>query len=321
MKYYHIGCDLGNFHSRFSNLQKQVSFQSVVSYGVEHLTEDLRESKMYDFYGDIRVGDISIPHVRHKDDNWLESPEILYLFQMGLSELIPPDEDLQEVLAVCAIPFNLFRYAPGKLTKHLSGNHSFARHGAVCEHNLRVRVIEKPQGLTTLYREYLNNEGKPVSPLALEQVAVIDIGSRDVNIVAVKEFQVLPHMSETLHEGVWNLVENTRKTLAKAFKRPSLTEYEVETSLRSGLFWAGNDYISIDEFAEDHKTNFIRMILTACERLWPDVNQFRRIYITGGGSLLVGKELEFEFAQAELCSEPVFSNTIGAAKYARREGV
>lgn len=321
MKYYQIGCDLGNLHSRGSNLHKQVCLKSVVSYGVEHLAEDLKESASFDFYGDIRIGDTSIPHIRHKDDNWLESPEILLLFQMVLSELIPPDEDLQEVLAVCAIPFNLFRFAPGKLAKHLSGNHSFARRGAVCEHNLRIRVIEKPQGLATLYQKFLNNEGNPTNPLALEQTAVIDIGSRDVNIVASKEFQVLAHMSETLHEGVWNLIENIRKALSRAFKRPSLSEFEVEQALRTGLFWAGNDYIPIDEIADEHKTRFTQMILTACERLWPDVNAFRRIYITGGGSLLIGKELEFEFKQAELCSDPVFSNTIGAAKFAQREGL
>jgi hypothetical protein len=321
MKQHCIGFDLGNFHSRATNLQKEFSCLSVVSYGVEHTTEDLRESKVLDFYGDIRVGDTSIPHVRHKDDNWLESPEILYLFQMGLSELIPPDEDLQEVFAVCAIPYNLFRYSAGHLAKHLSGNHSFARRGAICEHNLRVRVVEKPQGLTTLYRELLNNEGQPANLLSLEQVAVIDIGSRDVNIIACKEFQILPHMSETLHEGCWNLIEALRKSLSRAFNRPSLSEFEVEQALRTGLFWAGSDYIPIDEYVEDEKTRFIQKILTACQRLWPDVNAFRRIYITGGGSLLIGKELEFEFAQAQLCSNPIFSNCTGAAKFARRAGL
>jgi hypothetical protein len=318
MKQYRIGCDLGNFHSRFTNLQKDISFLSVVSYDVEHLTEDLRTSKTLDFHGGIRIGDPSLPHIRHKDDSWLDSSEILHLFQMGLSELIPPDEDLQEVIAVCAIPFNLFRYSRGVLERHLSGNHSFARLGAVCGYNLQVQIIEKPQGLTTIYRELLNNEGQPTSPLALEQVAVIDIGSRDVNIVACKEFQILPHLSETLHEGCWNLIEKARKTLSMAFNRPSLDEFEAEKSLRSGFFWAGSDYIPVDDFVEDHKQHFANAILTACKRLWPDVSAFRRIYITGGGSLLIGEELEFEFPQAQLCSNPITSNATGAAKFAQR---
>jgi hypothetical protein len=313
-----VGCDLGNFHSRFSDLDKTVSFQSVVSYGVELSTEDLRTTKTFDFVGGIRCGDISLPHIRHKDDNWLESPEILLLFQMGLSELLTPDDEMQEVLAVCAIPYNLYKHSRGQLERHLSGNHSFLRRGAVCEHALHIKVLEKPQGLTTVYRELLNNEGKPFSTLAMDLVGVVDIGSRDVNILACKEFTVIDHMSETLHEGCWNLIDNIRKTLATKFNRPSLSEFEVENALRSGLFWDGSDYISLDEYADDHKAHFVQMILTAMQRLWPDTQAFRRIYITGGGSLLVGKEIEFEFPQAHLCSEPVTSNVVGAAKFGRR---
>ena len=314
MSMYMIGCDLGNFNSRFSNLKESFSLQSVVSYGVERITEDLRTTQTIDFADGVRCGDVSIKHVRHKDDAWIESSEILRLFYAGLSELIPESYDVQDVTAVCAIPLSLYRFSSGRLAKHLSGNHSFERLGSSVGHNLCVKVVERPQGMTTLYKEFLNNEGEPSTPLALEQVAVIDIGSRDLNIIAAKEFQILPDKSETVHSGVWNLIEDVRNLLARAYNRPSLDEFEVEKSLRSGLFWDGSSYINIESITEDLIYNFTQMILANCLRLWPDISVFRRIYITGGGSLLVGEDLQNDFPQAQLCSDPVMSNTIGAAE-------
>lgn len=315
-----IGCDFGNFSSKIVSDRAEASFLSVVGYDTDLMFDEFQTGIMMG--NGVSVGELALNNasqvMRHKDDEWISSPEIKILAEAGFSEVVTPD--VAKVAAVCAIPINLYKFRRGVLSAALTGKHHFLRiRGKTNErYEMDVLIHELPQGLTVVFDQVLSASGNPESAIALEKVGCVDIGGRDLNILSANTLTPVEHESETIHGGCWNLIEAMRKDLSSSFDRPSLSEYEGESALRTGLFWNSGEWVDVSDMASRHKARFVESILTHVKRLWADPESFKRIFISGGGAELVGEALLDRMPNGHLVGKPVYSNARGAKKFGGR---
>jgi len=319
-----LGADLGFFQSKFTTGDLVETFQSVVGYAAGSMMS-VSPSQSILFANGVAVGEAALQYaapaniVAHSDDDWLNSKEITYLFQAGMASVFPANGVLRSIKVVCALPINLYKYSRGLLSEHLSQVHQFSLADGR-DYMITAEVREIPQAYATLCGLFLNDAGMPVSKMAMEMVGVIDIGGRDLNLLISEGFRDNKNKSDTYHNGVWTLIDSLRVALTEEFGRPSLDKYETETALRSGQFWHGGRYHTITEMIAVHKAAFVSQIQAHVAGLWgDDVHRLKKIYITGGGALLIGEELRECYPQSEIIASPVLSNCAGAWKFAQRK--
>lgn len=314
-----VGADLGFFSTKFtSGADSFASFDSVVGYGARSMMDESNDHLL--FADGATVGQAAIRFAtdlrRLKDDNWIQSPEISRLFRAGVASLAGIDST--KLFCVTALPINLFKFSRGKLANHLDGTHEFSM---ACgrDVNFTARIKEIPQAFACLCDQFLTAHGLIYNKIALEKVGVIDIGGRDVNILVSDGFRTADALSDTYHDGVWTLVERLRGVLAADFDRPSLTEYETERALRSGVLAHQGDAVDISVAIDRMSTEYVAKIMARVRSLWGDeLNSMKRIFLTGGGALLFGEKLLHELPrQTEIVADAIQSNANGACKYAK----
>jgi hypothetical protein len=315
-----VGADLGFYSTKVTDGQQTVVFESCVGYGAESMIGQ-QDNDMIFFQDGTAVGQAAIRYAktlrRHTDDSWLTSPEITRLFQAGLSRILESQPSLQKAFCVCALPISLYKFSKGDLAGHLSRVHHFIM-AEGSEFQVESQIREIPQAFACLCNEFLSHDGRPVSKLALERVGVVDIGGRDLNLLIADGFRTVDSRSETFQLGCWGLIESVRMRLADRFGRPSLSEYEAERALRSGHLAHCGEEVSVLDIIEEEREKYLASIKTTIASLWGDeVNRLSKIYVTGGGSILIGEALLDSYRQGSLVPDPVVANAIGAYKYAR----
>ena len=313
-----LGTDLGFYSTKVSDGQQIAIFESCVGYSAESMIGQHSPDMIF-FQDGTAVGQAAIRYAKtpriHTDDSWLTSPEITRLFQAGLSRVLEPALSLQKVFCVCALPISLYKFSKGDLEGHLSRVHHFEMSNG--DHFLvEAQIREIPQAFACLCNEFLSHDGIPASKLALERVGVVDIGGRDLNLLISDSFRTVDGLSETFQLGCWGLIESVRSRLAEMFGRPSLSEYEAEKALRTGYLDHQGEESIVDDITGDEREKYLASIKTTIASLWGDeVNKLSKIFVTGGGSILIGEDLLDSYRQSTLVPDPVTANCNGAYKY------
>ncbi len=191
--------------------------------------------------------------------------------------------------------------------------------------NITTRVLAEPLG--TYFSLVIDEEYKPVrlSPYFHDQMAVIDIGYRTVDIVTLQNGKVADVRASTM-SGMVNLFEKVWKMIEAEYGilqwRDKVRIYDdIVHHFGSTALKANSDAISpsfwgrISELKKQLANDIADEVRSILSNMRPD-----RMLITGGGGLLLKEELQGNIRQLTFHPNPRFANAIGFYRAAQIAG-
>jgi len=172
-----------------------------------------------------------------------------------------------------------------------------------------------PQPIGTIFDKVLNDIGEIANQkLGSGRIAVLDIGKHTVDLSVTDQLRFVDKSSISFSDvGIFDAYRELSLALKeKGFDIPADS---LEPFIRNGKSLNGLEGLKEKVFASQAEKILSRVINT-----WADIWSFDRIYITGGGALLLSKHLisGLDNDNVEICKEPTFTNCRGYYKFANK---
>ncbi len=237
------------------------------------------------------------------------------------SLLLMSDYQAETLNVVTGLPVNEYANLKDKYVDALKGEH----HIKLLDFNgdpskffaftiETAKILPQPMG--TIFNEILDPYGNLIDPtLAKGRIAVLDIGKYTVDLVLTDGLQFVDKSSISFNDiGLFD----TFKDLSLLLKKEG---YDIPPdSLEPYVKGKSNLPISKDKIIDVFESQADK-IISRVHNIWADIWNFDRIFITGGGSIILGKYLQkmFDSDKVQLCKNPTMTNVRGYSKFAKRK--
>ncbi len=273
------------------------------------------EGKRY-FVGSIAFAQ-SAPRVTMSADRFT-SAEGMALMMSTLIMLAGSQHE--QLNLIVGLPVNEFAGLKDKYSNALQGSHYIqlidptSKEGDFYRFDIEaVKVLPQPVG--TIFDKVLDAGGElKDKKLAGGRVAVLDIGKHTVDLALTDALQFIDRSSVSYGDiGLFDAFKDLSIMLkSEGYDIPadSLEPYITgQRQLDCLPVIAGQAYASQAE-----------KITSRVMNTWPDIWTFDKVFITGGGALLLGDYIKQAIAtdKVEVCSEPTFTNCSGYYSFAKR---
>ena len=176
-----------------------------------------------------------------------------------------------------------------------------------------VRVLPQPIG--TLFNAVLDDTGQLADKkLAGSRLAVIDIGKHTVDLILTDGLVFVDKSSTSYNDlGLYE----SYKDICLVLKD---TGYDIAPDSLEPFIRGKRTLPDLPQIKEMAFANLAEKIVTRVINAWPDLFTFDRIYITGGGSEVVGSYIAkaLECSQMMINDNATMTNCKGFYKYGKR---
>ena len=284
--------------------------------------KDLKEKLCVEFEGKrLFIGDIaykqSSPRVTMSSDRFT-SQEGLAL--MGSALVLLSNDQYENVKLFTGLPVNDFSVLKDSYKNSLQGVHHIKllkTDGSVDKlytFNIEdVKVLPQPVG--TIFDAVLGYGGQVLSDkLANSTLAVLDIGKYTVDLALTDNLDFVDKSSVSYSDiGLFDAYKDLSLGLkANGFDIPADS---LEPYIRNGKTLNG-----LSELKDEVFTLQAEKIISRVHNIWSDMWNIDRIFITGGGALVLGEHLikNLDPEKVTICEKPTLTNVRGYFKFAQR---
>jgi len=177
-------------------------------------------------------------------------------------------------------------------------------------------VMILPQPIGTIFDKVLDDAGELADKaLAGGRVAVLDIGKHTVDLALTDSLQFVDRSSISFNDvGLFDAFKDL--SLALKGEGYDLPADSLEPYIRGNRKLDCLPTLKEQSFATQAEKIISRVLNT-----WPDLWTFDKIYITGGGALVLGDYIAsgLDSDKIEVCGGPTFTNCKGYHKFACRK--
>lgn len=226
----------------------------------------------------------------------------------------------ETVKLVSGLPVNEYAGMKDKYCNTLTGKHYLQLIGSDgFENDFFVFTMDSvkllPQPVGTIFDKVLNKSGDIENKhLAGGRLAVLDIGKHTVDLALTDALQFVDRSSVSFNDiGLFDAFKDLSLVLKdQGYDIPADS---LEPYIRGNKHLAG-----IAELKEQAFASLAEKIVSRVINTWPDLFSFRKIFITGGGALVLGDYLAFALnsEKVEVCDIPTFTNCRGYYKFGKR---
>jgi len=321
--------DLGFGQVKAISEARQIEYQAAIgtfrpiryTSGMEN--EELKDRLCIEFEGKrYFVGDIafkqSAPRVTMSADRFT-SQEGLALMMSAL--VLLSNNQAEDIKLIVGLPVNEYAIIKDKYTEALQGNHYCqlidpdGQGNEFYMFNI-VSTAVLPQPIGTLFNAVLADDGALVDKkLAAGRVAVLDIGKHTVDLALTDALQFVDRSSTSFNDiGLFDAF----KDLSLALKGIG---YDIPPDSLELYIRGFRKLVGIAELKEQAFASQAEKIASRVINTWPDLWSFDRVFITGGGALVLGDYIAtaLNSDKVTVCEGPTFTNCQGYFKYALRK--
>lgn len=255
---------------------------------------------------------------RREDRGWIESPEWYRLFialLIMVNKNMPDKSDSN--LVVTGLPVMFYGDAE-KLKTMIDGQHIWSSDECEeCISNISSRIIPQPFG--TLIDECLDNDGKVKNAkIASGDIGIIDIGGKTTNILTASRLSEITRKTTGVNAGGWDMVRAIRdlasysqsKDMRDAFD--DLRDHQIAQVIRDKRIKLRGSFLDLSDVINNNIVKpFAERIVAEATQAWGSAASLDQIFITGGGSLMIGDAIKARFDHAVVVEDPVFANARG----------
>ena len=274
------------------------------------------ENKRY-YIGNIAFTQ-SAPRVTMSSERFT-SQEGLALMMSALLLLV--NSQAEEVKLVAGLPVNEYAGLKDNYIDTLKGKHYTqlispdGKEGEFYRFDI-TDVMILPQPVGTIFDKVLNDTGELADKaLASGRVAVLDIGKHTVDLALTDALQFVDRSSVSFNDiGLFD-----------AFKELSLIlkgeGYDIPADSLEPYIRGDRKLDCLPALREQSFASQAEKIISRVLNIWPDLWTFDKIYITGGGALVLGDYIAsgLNSDKVEVCNGPTFTNCKGYYKFACRK--
>ena len=274
------------------------------------------DGKRY-FIGDIAYKQ-STPRVTMTSERFTSS-EGLSLMLSAL--VLLSNHQLEDIKLITGLPVSEYAGLKDKYINVLTGKHNIKMlepDGKVKEFysfNIKEAYV-LPQPVGTIFDQVMNHNGEiEEKQLAGGRIAVLDIGKHTVDLALTDALQFVDKSSTSFSDiGIFDVCRDLSLELKQC--GIEIPADSLEPFIRNEKQLNGLADIKEKVFAEQSEK-----ILSRVYNAWSDFWSFDRIFITGGGAVLLGDHLlqNLNTDKAIICDNPTFTNTRGFFKMAKRK--
>ncbi len=215
---------------------------------------------------------------------------------------------------ITGLPIHELAAQKDAVRRLLSGTHHFSfdgrRYSIVVGD---VRVI--PQGAGCYYATALR-DGRAVTDAPTGRVAVLDLGYRTCNMIALDAGRYLADRSGTLDLGVSRVhLEAQRRILQAHGYAPDLGD--MDTICRTRTLPLGGRTVDVSGIVSGASQDVAERIAEEAQVLLGDPRRYSATILAGGGAQLVRPWIEARFPAVIVPAQPQMANAIGYAEYGR----
>ncbi len=284
--------------------------------------QDIKERLCVEFEGRrYFIGDIaykqSSPRVTMNSDRFI-SQEGLALMMSAL--ILLSNNQYEDVKLITGLPVNEYAGLKDMYKNTLLGRHYIQQINADGSGgNFYAFNIEKvqilPQPIGTIFDAVLDDKGQFNNKvLADGRIAVLDVGKYTVDLALTDSLQFVDRSSVSFSDiGIFDAYKDLSLELkTRGFDIPADS---LEPFIRNGK--------KLDGLAELKERVFVAQaekIISRVYNTWSDLWNIDRIFITGGGAVVLGEHLikHLNTDKAVICDKPTFTNCKGYFKFANK---
>lgn len=176
-----------------------------------------------------------------------------------------------------------------------------------------AKILPQPMG--TIFKYILDDYGALVDKqLAQGRIAVLDIGKHTVDLCLTDALQFVDRASTSFNDiGLFDAY----KELSMALKNHN---YDIPSDSLEPYIRGFKNLPIIDKLLPSILQAQADKILSRVVGMWPDLWSFDKVFITGGGSILLGDYILERTGSPKVicCENPTFTNCSGYFKFAKK---
>lgn len=167
----------------------------------------------------------------------------------------------------------------------------------------KINIV--PQGAAAYFDLLLDSDGKIQNDLGTKKIGLIDIGEKTVDFVCIDRNRFVNELSSSLNLGMNTAYLRLSKTVQSELGLTVLPNKVKEYMHRLSTSSTSTEYRKLRDD-----------ILSNISAWWPSLNDFDKIYITGGGGETLGQYFQ-EQIECNIVTDGQFSNARGYQKCGR----
>ncbi|MFW6015118.1 MAG: hypothetical protein ACOCRK_01620 [bacterium] len=327
-----LGIDIGFGFVKATNGNNNIIFPSVVGEGreiryktglnsnstLDNLIIEVDKEKY--FVGDlaIRQSDLIQSTISEKRINSIEN-KVLFLTAFALLDGI--GTGVSKFNLVTGLPVDEYLEYKDILMKQLQKGHVVKLISKGNSDNKlinieRCKVIPQPFG--TVFNQLLDDYGNiQDKELANMNIGVIDIGFRTSDYAVANKLEFVDKLSSSSTTALSTAYRIINRKLKEVYD-VSKPIHQLEEMIRSRSFTYNGKEIDISDLVDKAFSLTVENIISEINTLWPDIWEFDKIFITGGGGLALGDYFKPYLNNYTVISEGQFSNVEGYQKVCNR---
>jgi plasmid segregation protein ParM len=226
----------------------------------------------------------------------------------------------ETVKLVSGLPVNEYAGMKDKYCNTLTGKHYLqliepdGKENDFFAFTIEVAKI-LPQPVGTIFDKVLSDSGDFENKnLAGGRLAVLDIGKHTVDLALTDALQFVDRSSVSFNDiGLFDAF----KDLSLALKDQN---YDIPADCLEPYIRGTKHLSGVAELKEQAFASQAEKIVSRVINTWPDLWSFKKIFITGGGALLLGDYIAsaLDSEKVEVCETPTFTNCRGYYKFGKR---
>lgn len=178
-----------------------------------------------------------------------------------------------------------------------------------------VETIIMPQPYGTMYGQMFTATGELNKSQAVSRAAVIDIGRFTIDAILDEDGDYIDAESGSEEAGIF-IVQEALAAKYEAKFGTKATRQQIDELLRSGKLNISGEVEDFSDWVEAAIKPVVDATLSLMGRLWDKALDIQRIYVTGGGGILIFKYIKAKYKQAVLVENPQTANALGYRNYA-----
>jgi plasmid segregation protein ParM len=249
---------------------------------------------------------------------WMAEPTFRVLALAALHRVL--GEAGQRITIVTGLPVEDVDPHGDSVRRLLEGSHELRLepHGR-CWTVAIERVHVLPQPLGTVLAQGLDSRGHVADPAGFEgRVGVLDVGFRTTDYFTLDGLEVLPARSLTRNTGMADLLLDLSREVYRRWGVERDPHALDEATLR-GVLQIGDAEVRLGPVLDPWLDRHADAIAAHARMLWGDqARDLRRLWITGGGSAVLGSRLTALAPHAAVVRQARIQNAVGYFRYGLR---
>ena len=252
---------------------------------------------------------------RQEDRNWIQSEQYVQLFGACLHELFNKSA---EVRVVTGLPIK-FMADSAKLHKSICQKYEILFSGKRKTFVVHEDSLVVPQPFGTILHVAMDNDGDFAdAELMLSRIGIIDIGGKTTNFLYTEAMQEVGFQSESIDAGGWDIARAVGDFITEEFPDLELRDHEIAEAISNGYVRVFGKVHDITHITLPIINRMVSQIVGQATTLWNRGGRIDRLLITGGGSLMLGRQVSEAYGHGNtiLVDGPVSANAKGYYKFA-----